>query len=164
MRHLKLFEDFEIDPSWTEGWKKFLPESLTIIKGDKTFVRYKSNIMDHSDMIQIMYSPKDEEWGEPDDLEFDLYIVKDGSIRINVDITFGDLMVSEFSIQSPNKVKVVEYTSYNAKFDPSDTTFAFTEESLQSLISFFNKLDDRFQLTRDKFNFLDNDPNSYAPD
>lgn len=179
MKHLKLFEDFENstavtyaadqnnehDPTWTEGWEKFLPESFTIIKGNEKFTRYKGNIMQHADMIQMMYEPKSEPWGQPDDLEFDLYVVQSGQdIRINVDITFGDLVTSEFSIESPNKVKVIEYTSFDAKFDPSNTAFAFTEESLQNLIAFFNKLDTRFELTRDKFNFLDDNPYSYQPD
>jgi hypothetical protein len=102
--------------------------------------------------------------GEPGDLQFDLYFVNmDGKIRIDVDITFGELQVSEFSIESPNKVEVIEYTSYGSKFDPSNTVFAFTEESLQDLISFLNHIDDRFEITRDKFNFLDADPYSYQP-
>jgi hypothetical protein len=119
--------------------------------------------MNHADMVQIMYEPKDESWGDPDDLEFDMYFVMDGNIRVDIDITFGDLMVSEFSLESPNKVSVIEYTSYGSKFDPTNTVFAFTEESLQDLINFFNHVDNRFELTRDKFNFLDADPYSYQP-
>ena len=162
MRFIKLFEEY--NGSYHEEWFKHLPESFTFIKGDKTYIRYKTNnIMNHADMVQIMYESKSSEWGEPDDLQFDLYFVMDGTIRIDVDITFGDLVVSEFSVESPNKVDVVEYTSYNSKFDPSNTVFAFTEKSLQDLIQFLNQIDDRLELTRDKFNFLDANPYSYQP-
>ena len=163
MKYLKLFENF-YDPTWVTTWEKYLPESFTIIQGDKKHTRYRTNNeMEHSDMIQIMYEPKDEEWGVADDLEFDLYFVMDGNMRINVDITFGDEMVSEFSVETPNTVKVIQYTSYGSKFDPSNTVFAFTEESLQDLINFLNKIDGRFKLTRDKFNFLDQNPDNYTP-
>lgn len=49
--------------------------------------------------------------GEPDTLEFDMHFVKnqDGTLKILVDITYGDSMVSEFSVQQPNKVDVMEY-------------------------------------------------------
>jgi len=162
MKFIKLFEEY--NGSYHEDWVKYLPESFTFIKGDETYTRYKTNnIMNHADMVQIMYEPKGEPWGEPDDLEFDMYFVMDGNIRVDIDITFGDLMVSEFSLESPNKVSVIEYTSYGSKFDPTNTVFAFTEESLQDLINFFNHVDNRFELTRDKFNFLDADPYSYQP-
>lgn len=162
MRYIKLFEEY--NGSYHEDWTKFLPESFTFIKGDETYTRYKTdNIMNHADMVQIMYEPKGENWGDPDDLQFDLYFSMNGSIRIDVDITFGDLMVSEFSIESPNKVDVIQYTSYGSKFDMSNTVFAFTEESLQSLIKFLNGVDSRLELTRDKFNFLDANPYSYQP-
>lgn len=160
MKYLKLFEEY--NGSYNEDWVKYLPESFTFIKGDETYTRYKTdNIMNHADMVQIMYEPMGENWGNPDDLQFDLYFVMDGTIRIDVDITFGDLVVSEFTVESPNKVEVVEYTSYGSKFDPSNTVFAFTEESLQDLIGFLNHVDNRLELTRDKFNFLDANPYSY---
>lgn len=163
MIYIKLFEEY--NGSYHEDWAKYLPESFTFTKGDKTYTRYKTNnIMNHADMVQIMYEPKGEPWGEPDDLEFDMYFVMDGTIRVDIDITFGDLVVSEFSLESPNKVSVVEYTSYGSKFDPTNTVFAFTEQSLQDLISFLNHVDNRFELTRDRFNFLDANPYSYQPD
>ena len=45
-------------------------------------------------------------------------------------------MACEFSVEEPNIVDVIEYTSYGSKFDPSDTVFALTDESLQKFINF----------------------------
>jgi hypothetical protein len=162
MKFIKLFEEHNI--LYNESWKKYLPQSFTFIKGNKKYTRYQTNnIIKNADMVQIIYGTKGEKWGEPEDLQFDLYFVMDGTIRIDIDITFGDLVVSEFSVESPDKVKVVEYTSYNSKFDPSNSVFAFTEESIQQLIKLLNSLDDRLSLTRNNFNFLDSNPHNYKP-
>jgi hypothetical protein len=127
----------------------------------------------HSDMIQITYSsvPGDtktsteegEIWGSPDTLEFDIYFNKDesGKIELTIDITYGDAMVCEFSIESPNNIKVIQYTSYHSKFDPSNTVFALVDESLQSFIKFLNKFEG-MKLKKEDFKFLDQNDN-YSP-
>ncbi len=147
---------------YNEDWKKFLPKYITIIyKGNKSKFK-KANIMLIADMVEISYeSVPENHWGEPDCLEFDLYFTKDNNsnkIRINIDITYGDLMACEFSIESPNKVKVIQHTTYNSKFDRSNTVFALEDESLEEFVKFLNRFDD-FKLTTHDLRFLDKHDN-----
>jgi len=184
MKYLKRFnEDIEatikpngtisanIDPKtndtntiYDRRWKIQLPEFLIINYHGKLFKFKKNNIMLHSDMVQITYAStplnSDEQgeiWGAPDTLEFDIYFVKDNEtnkIRLTVDITYGDAMVCEFSVESPNKIKVIEYTSYHSKFDSSNTVFALVDDSLQSFIDFLNRFEG-MKLKKEDFKFLD---------
>jgi hypothetical protein len=179
MKYIKRF--FEHKESIYEAdWRKLAPEKLVVIKGDSTDMAghildsktnekcefLKRNIM--KDLVfqlpyEANFSPVP---GIPDTLELDIAIiddVSDGNSHMNVEITFGDLIVSGFTIISPNEIHVYQYTSNGSKTDKSDTVFAFDEESIISLMTFFNKFDG-FELTREKFNFLDSDPHSYIPD
>lgn len=167
MKHLKRFNEskdiYEVD------WSNLAPKELEVIK-DGEVVSFKiGNIMKHFDMIQVTYSTSEGEiWGYPDTLEFDIYfskpqrLSKTGDYKILVDITLGNLVVSEFGIYPPDKISVIQYTSYHSKFDPSNTVFAFTEDSINDLINFFNKFEG-ISVERKDFNFLDSDPNSYYP-
>lgn len=143
-------------------WEEVLPKTLSVIKdGVHTFKI--GNIMKNADMVQVTYVNIKNEWGVTDTLEFDFYFVKDkDKFRMDIDITWGDLMVSEFSITSPDKVDVIEYTSFHSKTDPSNTVFAFEEVDLKSFIDFINKFY-TFKVDRSQFNFLDSDENSYYP-
>ena len=139
-------------------WEKELPEKLTInYHGDNHSFK-KGNIMLVDDLVEITYdSDPENPWGSPDTLEFDFYFVKDDAtknIRMDIDITYGDLMACEFSIEPPNKVNVIQHTSYNSKFDPSNTVFALEDESLDEFISFLNKFP-RVKVTRHDLRFLD---------
>lgn len=161
MKYLKKFNEgfeniYEVD------WKSVLPKTLTILKdGEHNFKI--GNIMKDADMVQVTYVNEESEWGVTDTLEFDFYFEKiDNSFKINIDITWGDAMASEFSITSPSKVDVIEYTSFHSKTDPSDTIFALEEQSLQEFINFLNKFDG-FKVDRNQFNFLDSDKDSYHP-
>jgi hypothetical protein len=166
VKHLVRFNEsvdiYQVD------WHNIAPKELTVIKDDRQTQFEVGNIMKHFDMVQVTYDTKGGEiWGVPDTLEFDLYFVKPGGklnkdIRIDVDITYGNLVVSEFSITSPNIVNVIQYTSYHSKFDPSNTVFAFDEESLSKIIKFLNSFNG-VDVQRDQFNFLDEYPNSYYP-
>lgn len=165
MKHLRKFNEsvniYDID------WHNLVPKYLTVIKDGKRTKFRIGNIMKHFDMVQVTYDTDGEIWGVPDTLEFDLYFVKPGGklnkeVRIDVDITFGNLVTSEFSITSPNIINVIQYTSYHSKFDPSNTVFAFDEKSINSIISFLNKFN-TINVSREQFNFLDEDPNSYYP-
>jgi len=156
---------------YDERWKNELPEFITINYHGKLYKFKKDNIMLHSDMIQITYAstPMDSQesgeiWGTPDTLEFDIYFAKDNEtnkVRLTVDITYGDAMACEFTVESPNKIKVVEYTSYHSKFDPSNTVFALVDESLQSFINFLNRFEG-MKLKKEDFKFLDQYDN-YQP-
>lgn len=140
---------------YNNKWENYLPETFSIVNG-KEHTFKKGNIMINSDMFQITYDNVKKEWGYPDTLEFDIYTVKDNSsnkIRLDVDITVGDLMVSEFSVESPNKVNVIQNTTYKSKFNTSEI-FAFTDESLIQFVDFLNKFNG-MKLNIDDFKFLD---------
>ncbi len=161
MKYLKKFNEgfeniYEVD------WKSVLPKKLTVLKdGEHTFK--VGNIMKDADMVQVTYVNVKNEWGVTDTLEFDFYFEKvDNSFKMNIDITWGDLMASEFSITSPSKVDVIEYTSFHSKTDPSNTIFSLEEKSLQEFVKFLNKFDN-FKVDRSQFNFLDSDKDSYHP-
>jgi hypothetical protein len=153
-----------LDTIYDKRWENELSEFLTINYHNNLYKFKKSNIMLHSDMIQITYAstPLDSEeseeiWGSSDTLEFDIYFAKDdkdSNITLTIDITYGDAMVCEFNIEKPNKIKVIQYTSYGSKFDPSNTLFALTDDSLESFIKFLNRFDG-MKLKREDFKFLD---------
>jgi hypothetical protein len=156
---------------YDKRWESQLPPFITINYHGKLYKFKRDNIMLHSDMVQITYAStplnSDEQgeiWGAPDTLEFDIYFAKDNEtnkIRLTVDITYGDAMVCEFSVESPNKIKVIEYTSYHSKFDSSNTVFALVDDSLQSFIDFLNRFEG-MKLKKDDFKFLDQYDN-YQP-
>jgi len=153
-----------LDTIYDKRWENELSEFLTINYHNNLYKFKKSNIMLHSDMIQITYAstPLDSEeseeiWGSSDTLEFDIYFAKDdkdSNITLTIDITYGDAMVCEFNIEKPNKIKVIQYTSYGSKFDTSNTVFALTDDSLESFINFLNRFDG-MKLKREDFKFLD---------
>lgn len=150
-------------------WKQFLPDEILVIKGQfdgiQKIIFKKGNIMLNADMVQISYYQED--WGAPDTFEIDIYFVSDSSneisndsttvvkvdgsldyesynkmnqyMRLDCDITFGDEMACEFSIDSRNGVKCYQDTTYGSKFDPSNTIFAIEDKSLQQLVDFFNR-------------------------
>ena len=160
-----------IDTIYDKRWENELPEFITINYHNNLYKFKKDNIMLHSDMVQITYAStplnsedSEEIWGTPDTLEFDIYFTKDdkdGNITLTVDITYGDAMVCEFTIEKPNKIEVIQYTSYHSKFDPSNTVFALVDESLQSFINFLNKFEG-MNLKISDFKFLDQYDN-YTP-
>ena len=161
MKYLKKFnEGFE--NIYDVDWKSILPKTLTILKDGKHTFKV-GNIMKDADMIQVTYVNIKSEWGVTDTLEFDFYFHKeDNHFKMNIDITWGDAMACEFSITSPSKVDVIEYTSFHSKTDPSDTIFALGENSLQEFIELLNKFDE-FEVNRNQFNFLDSNKDSYYP-
>jgi hypothetical protein len=143
-------------------WKANLPKTMTIIQKNKKVYFELGNVMMHFDMVQCTY--ENHEWGYPDTLEFDFYFLKDvtkKNFKIDIDITLGDAMVCEFSLESPNKVNVIEYTSWGSQTDPSNTVFALQDESLKDFINFLN-LFDGFSLDVSDFKFLDKYDN-YQP-
>ncbi len=157
-----------INTIYDKRWEEHLPPFITINYHGELYKFKKDNIMLHSDMVQITYAstPLDGEesgeiWGAPDTLEFDIYFAKEENIVLNIDITYGDAMVCEFSVEAPNKVKVVEYTSHHSKFDPSNTVFALVDDSLESFVNFLNRFSG-MKLKKEDFKFLDQNDN-YMP-
>ena len=157
-----------INTIYDKRWEEHLPPFITINYHGELYKFKKDNIMLHSDMVQITYAstPLDSEesgeiWGAPDTLEFDIYFAKEENIVLNIDITYGDAMACEFSVEAPNKVKVVEYTSHHSKFDPSNTVFALVDDSLESFVNFLNRFSG-MKLKKEDFKFLDQNDN-YMP-
>ena len=159
MKHLKsyaLFESIIYDIDWTT----VLPKELVVLKDGEH--RFKvGNVMKHADMVQVTYENVSNEWGAPSTLEFDFYFSKNGHMRMDIDITWGDAMACEFYIESPSKVGVIEYTSFRSKMDPSNTVFALDDKSLKEFIDFLNRFDG-FKLDVSQFKFLDSSDN-YQP-
>ncbi len=139
---------------YNNKWENYLPDTFSIVNGEEHTFK-KGNIMINSDMFQITYDNVKSEWGYPDTLEFDIYTVRDTSnnkIRLDIDITVGDLMVSEFNVESPNIVNVIQNTTYKSKFNTSEI-FAFTDDSLQQFVDFLNRFDG-MKVTVNDFRFL----------
>jgi len=166
MKYLEFFnEDIKI-PITSRLNKKLFPEYLTILTSNGEF---KLNLGDFAINIPKIYSVYHHSTfeetgdaladGEPDILGLDLNFMKvDRDFEINVEITYGDAMMFEFKIKKWNNLEVFHYNGLSSKFDPK-YSFAFSEESIQDLLSLFNRFG--YRLTRDRFNFLDDDPTSY---
>jgi hypothetical protein len=183
MKHLKGFN--ESVSLFDENWVKLLPKSLTLITQNGEF-ELKVNGLDpdkygYSGIYNLMTSvsfsygqntleKSDGDVtadGEPDSLQFDIAVVKDNdgseanpskSLRLNVDLTYGDAMIYEFTIDYPNKVHVHHYNGKDSLYDP-ETHFGFSDESLKELITFFNRFG--FTITPEDFKFMDSDLDSY---
>lgn len=134
----------------------------TLVKNDCTI---------DSDLIQFNYyqntfdKPEDViNDGEPDLLEFDIHFVKNESgIKLLVDITYGDNMAYEFSLETPNKINVIHYTGKGSLHD-SETHWGFTEKSIGDIVKFFNAFNHGIKVDNDDFNFLDSSEDSYKYD
>lgn len=160
MKYLKKFESYsQSNMIYDVDLSRILPEEFTIQEyGTHTFKR--GNIMKNSDMFQITYVNIENEWGYTDTLEIDLYTVQDAttkSIKFDVDITLGDFVVSEFSLEPPNKIHVIQNMTYGTKFckDCKDCIFSFTDESVEKLVDFFNHFEN-INITTNDLRFLNN--------
>ena len=159
MRYLKTYRIFE-STIYDVDWNALLPKEMVVLKdGEHSFKL--GNIMKNSDMVQVTYENSKEEWGVPSTLEFDFYFSKNGHMRMDIDITWGDAMACEFYVESPSKVGVIQYTSFKSKTDPSNTIFALDDDSLKAFVDFLNRFDG-FRLEVGQFNFLDKRDN-YQP-
>lgn len=150
-----------------EWFEKLLPETLEIVNNGQIFTLKKNDCTLNFDLCQFNYwqsSLGDNnvlENGEPSSLEFDLHFHKnDNGIKINVDITYGDQMISEFSIESPNKINVIHYNGVNSKYDPK-THFGFTDKSIEYLVNFFNSFNHGISITAEDLSFIDEHMDSY---
>jgi GMP synthase-like glutamine amidotransferase len=169
MKYLKSFleSDNQSVSIMDEDIKKYLPEEINIYTSNGNFTLKKDVITREIDILRICYdqnTPSENGGnvladGEPDTLEFDMHFVKtDGKLKILVDISYGDQMVSEFSIQQPDKIDVIHYTGLGSKSDP-DTHFGIADDSIKDLIKFFNAFG--FTLDPKDFSFIDKYPETY---
>lgn len=183
MKHLRRFNENVslFDPNWV----KLLPKKLSIITNNGEFTldvcSLEPETSGFSGIYNLMTSfsfsyaqntierSNDDPTadGEPDTLQFDIAIVKDNkgdeanpsnSLRLNVDMTYGDSMMYEFTIDYPNKVNVHHYNGKDSLYDP-ETYFGFSDESLQELVDLFNRFG--FSTTPKDYEFMDSDLDSY---
>lgn len=167
MKHLKGFFESNVN-IYDEKIKEFLPEEMSIYTSNGSFILKKDVITREIDILRVCYSQNTPESdggdvladGEPDTLEFDFHFVKDNEkLKILVDITYGDQMVSEFTLQQPDKVDVTHYTGLGSIADP-DTHFGLDDESMKKFIKFINAFGFTFQ-PKD-FSFIDKYPETYV--
>ncbi len=173
MKFIKSYKIFEADATfmYDQSIENILPKYIKLIKGDpKNPLRlvYKKGISRHLGAeVQIPYETMEHNGGRenPDTLELDIYWDYDTnnqSLSMNVEVNYGDLTASQFSIKAPNNVSIIRYTSLNSKDDPSNTIFAIDDESIQSLCNYFNRWDQSFKLKPENFDFL-NGYGDYLP-
>lgn len=175
-RIIKESEDESRISIFSQDIKKLLPENLNLITTNGQFELELKDVMLNVDLIQIVYYHNTFEKsddalsdGEPDYLEIDIHTLKnnDGTkansdtLRLNIDITYGDSMMFSFTIDKDNGLKVHHYDGINSKYD-SESTFYFSDDTIKDLVELFNRFDD-YQLTPKDFTFIDSDPNSYQP-
>lgn len=186
MKYLKkYFESQEKVSIFNPEWTKFIPNKLSIVTDNGNFElerkneitkgeNHPVNVTNLMNCLQIAYYQNTVEKqegdvtkdGEPDFLEIDITLVKDNdgtdfnpeSLRLNVDITYGDHMQYSFTIDKPNKVSVYHYTGKDSIYDP-ETFWGFTGKSLKELVDFFNRFG--YETTVDDFKFIDEDPDSF---
>ena len=177
-RYIKMYEDFGRISTFDQDIKSLLPEEMFIENEYGKHTLKKKDIMLNGDLIQITYyqnTPKENDGdvsvdGEPDYLCIDIHTIKENngsesngdSLRLNIDITYGDAMAFSFTINEPNQVEPHHYTGIGSMHE-KETKFHFEDETLEELIKFFNRFSDKYNLTKDHFKFLDSDPNSYKP-
>jgi hypothetical protein len=161
--------------TFSQDIKSLIPKSIDLINSDQHKLELK-DVMLNGDLIQIAYYHNTFEEtgdaladGEPDYLEIDIHTLKDNdgtkanpdTLRLNIDITYGDSMMFSFTIDKDNGLNVHHYDGINSKYDP-ESQFYFSDDTIKDLVEFFNRFDD-YQLTPKDFTFLDSDPNSYQP-
>lgn len=172
MKHLKKFNESEglVEPGkitiYDVEIKSALPKQLEIYTNNGNFTLKLDEFTREIDILRVPYSQNTAAItgdvlsdAEPDTLELDIHFVKnEKGLKILVDVTYGDAMLSEFSIESPNKVSVIHYNGIGSVADP-ETSFGFSDQSLKELIMFFNRFG--YKLTPKDFTFIDKYPDTF---
>ncbi len=158
MLRLKTFEQFDRNQLMVGDWRQILPQSIEVTKGlggGETLTRRfrLGNIMKNANMTQVIYEAEQKIFGHPDEMSLDVYYYEDHRTKMTIDVIYGDLVACEFTVLAPGQVDVVEDTSYGSKFDPSNTVFSLSDETIESLLGFINQVDG-FRVTKDKLDFL----------
>lgn len=157
-----------------EDWRKYLPQKLKLVTNNGHFELEQTDLTINGDKMQIIWyqntvkGPNDaNKDGEPDTIQFDVSMVKtnDGTdanpnnLKLNIDVTYGDSMVSQFTISMPGEITVAHYTGYGSKYD-KETEFGFEDETIKDLVDFFNRFG--FKLDPTDFKFIDKYKDSYV--
>jgi len=165
MKYLKkFFEDFTL---YDEEVVDIFPNTVSIYTSDGSYLLKRGDTTRETDIIRVTYNhnsasdgnvAKD---GEPDFLVFDLHFVKNETgIKTLVNITYGDQMKSEFTIESPNVIGLGHYNGINSIAD-TDTHFGFEDTTIRNLCKLFNGLDFGYNLTPKDLKFIDKYPDTY---
>jgi len=178
MKYLKLFENYVLGNNYItildEDIEKYLPKKMNIYTMGGGGDGSGSNVLDlgkitrEIDILRVPYSQNTTDKydgdvtvdGDPDILEFDFHFLhKETGLKINVDLTYGDSMVSSFSIEKPNKININHYTGLGSTIDP-ETHFGLCDNSIEDIVSFLNRFG--FNLVQKDFSFLDKYPETYV--
>jgi anthranilate/para-aminobenzoate synthase component II len=164
MKYLKKFETFKF---LEESFEDNFPDKISIYTSGGAYTLIKSDFTREVDIIRCSY------WhntaadgnvsrdGEPDLLMFDIHFMNtENGLKTHIDISYGDKMVSEFSIEKPNKIRIHLYNGFNSKFD-HDSQFGFQNKSILDLVKLFNKFDHDYELEKEDLSFIDKYPDSY---
>ena len=171
-----------------DWFEKLLPDTLTVhsdpqikklnfdqsvvdIDGSKEYIFDKNECTIDNGLVQFTYyynsmkSDKGEVTdGEPSMLEFDIHFVKnEKGFKLLVNITYGDQMVTDFSIEAPNKINIGHYNGVGSKYD-SQSHWGFKHESIVHLVKFFNAFNHGIKLTEKDLSFLDQSHDTYKHD
>jgi hypothetical protein len=157
MRTIKTFEQFSSPGLLLPGFEKYLPQKIEVFKQvegqmlDRTF--NIGNIIENANMTQIIYTADKSLFGHPDEMSMDIYYLENGSIKLDFDIAYGNIITCEFSCRPPNDIDIIQYTSYGSKWDPSNTLFALSDETIKTLTNFINMVEG-FSITEKDLYFL----------
>lgn len=166
MRYLRKFNESII--AYNPKVKDYFPDTVELYTSDGSFKFKKSDVTLEADIIRAFYyqntvketgDPLSD--GEPDTLGFDIHFVKNNNgFKTLVNITYGDQMKSEFSIESPNIIKIGHYNGIGSKSDPN-SQFGLEDNTIKDLVKLFNSFNFGYNLAVKDFNFIDKYPDSY---
>jgi len=149
--------------------KSHFPKNLELYTTYGTHDYVLSDITRENSILRVTYfvNTPDETGGDvladgdPDLMTFDIHVInKQSGVKLNVDMTHGDRMIYEFTIEAPNKVNVHFYDGIGSKSD-EDTHFGLSDKSLDDMIKVFSSFNSNFKLDRKDFTFMDKYPDSY---
>jgi GMP synthase-like glutamine amidotransferase len=151
-----------INPNLGENLKDRFPKSIEVYTDHGTFTYTIGDFTREPDILRVTYNGVSAEEtgnvlsdGEPDFVCFDIHFLrKQDKLKLIINITYGDTIVSEFSLQAPNKLKIGHYEGIGSKVSP-DTHFGFSDDTLKALIGVFNSFDESFSFNKNDFEFLD---------
>lgn len=166
--HIKKFNE-NLD-FMNDDIKKHFPKNLELYTTYGTHDYVLSDITRENSILRVTYfvNTPDETGnnvladGDPDLMTFDIHVVntQTNGVKLNVDMSHGDRMVYEFTIEAPSKVNIHYYNGIGSKGD-EDTHFGLSDESLNAMIKVFSSFNDKFKLNKKEFTFMDKYPDSY---
>jgi GMP synthase-like glutamine amidotransferase len=169
MRFLRGFNESDNISIYDERIREFFPDEVHLYTSEGSYTLVKSDITLENDVIRAFYYHNTVETGggdvsrdgEPDSLAFDIHFVKnENGFKTLVDITYGDQMKSEFSIEAPNKISIIHYNGIGSLAD-THTHFGFEEDTIKDIVRLFNSFNFGYKLNNDDFNFIDKYPDTH---